>query len=91
MLLSKGYKGIYEIDIDDPKKMKMISDGKMDGFHMNWSGTGDEINFIRVSRMSDNSLKREYFKKDHSLKSASVHDITNFNSSRWCRFTICTS
>ena len=84
MLLSKGYKGIYEIDIDidDPKKMKMISDGKMDGFHMNWSGTDDEINFIRVSRMSDNSLKREYFKKDHSLKSASVHDITNFNSSR---------
>ena len=80
MLLSKGYKGIYEIDLNDKKTIKTVSEREMDGFNMNWSGTGDEITFIRISRKSDNSLKSEYFKKDLSLKSASVHDITDFNS-----------
>lgn len=80
MLLSKGYKGIYEIDLSDKKTVKTVSEGEMDGFNMNWTGTGDEITFIRISRESDNSLKSEYFKKDLSLKSASVHDITDFYS-----------
>ena len=80
MLISKGYKGVYVVDLENPKNVKTISEGEMDGFMMKWTGVGDGISFMRSSRKEGGDFKREYFKKDSFLKSISVHDVTDLTS-----------
>lgn len=80
MLLTKSYRGIYEVDLSNLKTIKTISEGDMDGFTMKWTGVGNEISFIRTSQNRKGGIKREYFKKDLLSKSISVVDITDFNT-----------
>lgn len=79
LLVTKNYRGIYEVDISNPKKIRSISDGEMDGFNMKWTGKNDDITFTHSSKNNDGSFRKEYHKKNLMLKSSSVYDITSIS------------
>lgn len=80
LLLTKNYDGIYLAEINNPKNIRVISTGKMDGFNMRWGNQDNTIQFERSTKVDSKKFERQLFITNYHLKSSSKVDISDFKS-----------